>query len=133
LLKIISQEFLGGLNRRNKCTPKSSYGKNIKKSKTNPTMQQFVLVITSDRLFNEEHHPKFFEFLETMPQAVKISEDVFCFDSRDGISLIRSQIEKCLKENDEFALFQVSRAAWGTSREEFDARMKEIFRPPGSQ
>jgi len=92
-------------------------------------MQHFVIVITSDRLFNEEHHPKFFEYLLTKPRSVRISDDAFCFQAAEGISLVRSQLESHLKENDEFVLFQVSRAVWSAAREGLDERLIEVFRP----
>jgi hypothetical protein len=92
-------------------------------------MQQFVVVITTDKPFNEEHHPRFFEFILSKPHAVRISDDTFCFAQKDGISFAYADLLKHLKENDEVALFQVSRAQWGTSRSDFDSRMKEVFRP----
>ena len=90
-------------------------------------MNKFIIVITTDKPFNPEHHPSFFEFLLSKPHSVKISEDAFCFEQAEGITFARAQLEKHLKENDEFALFQVSHAQWGTSRTEFDSRMKEVF------
>jgi hypothetical protein len=92
-------------------------------------MQHFVIVITSDRPFNEEHHPKFFAYLLSKSRSVRISDDAFCFEAAEGISMVRSQLASHLKENDEFALFQVSKAIWGTSRTDFDERMKDVFRP----
>jgi hypothetical protein len=94
-------------------------------------MQRFIIIITSDRPFNAEHHPKFFEFLLSKSHSVRISDDAFCFEEANGITFVRAQLESHLKENDEFALFQVSRASWGTSRDDFDSRMREVFPPPG--
>jgi hypothetical protein len=90
-------------------------------------MKKFALLITTDQPFDNDTHPKFFEFLLSKTQSIRISDDLFCFEQEDGITVAYAELGQHLKENDEVVLFELSGVRWGTSCEELDQRMKQMF------